>query len=76
MWLTFAEQGLKERVRENARVEGLFETVDRLLAAGVLVEGCHEKNATARDRTRSVLPFSGSAKTLEATSGSFGRDHW
>jgi hypothetical protein len=43
MWLSLAEQGLQQRVRENARVEDIFETVYRLLAACVLVEGWHSE---------------------------------
>jgi hypothetical protein len=44
--LAGAEQRLQERIAQDARIEGVLEAVQRLLAAGVLEERGMPPNAT------------------------------
>ena len=76
LWLAGTEQRLEQRIGEHAVVEGLLETVDRLLTAGELEEGRHSPSLAPLDEmglARTTSPCQ-HALMRSRSATTFGRD--
>ncbi len=68
LWLACAEERLEERVGQDTAVEGVLETVQRLLATGVLVKRRHWPRIPKRPSTEQLAPSAGAAHVHRARS--------